>query len=69
VPLAVASLANPILRSGEGGEKPDSRSMISSETPLIGTFFQPKDASGLINKAYSDMNDVIKVKRNAQQDA
>jgi hypothetical protein len=63
VPLAVASLANPILRDGEGGEKPDSRGMISSETPLIGTFFQPKDASGLINKAYSDMNDVIKVKQ------
>jgi hypothetical protein len=63
VPLAVASLANPILRDGEGGEKPDSRGMISSETPLIGTFFQPKDASGLINKAYGDMNDVIKVKQ------
>jgi hypothetical protein len=63
VPLAVASLANPVLRDGEGGEKPDSRGMVSSETPLIGTFFQPKDASGLINKAYSDMNDVIKVKQ------
>jgi hypothetical protein len=63
IPLAVASLANPVLRDGEGGEKPDSRGMISSETPLIGTFFQPKDASGLINKAYGDMNDVIKVKQ------
>jgi DNA repair exonuclease SbcCD ATPase subunit len=63
VPLAVASLANPILRDSEGGEKPDSRGIISSETPLIGTFFQPKDASGLINKAYGDMNDVIKVKQ------
>ena len=63
VPLAVASLANPILRDSETGEKPDSRGIVSSETPLIGTFFQPKDASGLINKAYSDMNDVIKVKQ------
>jgi hypothetical protein len=62
LPLAVASLANPILRSGEAGEKPDSRSFIGSETPLFGSFFQPKDATGLINKAYGDMGDVIKAK-------
>jgi hypothetical protein len=62
LPLAVASLANPILRSGEAGEKPDSRSFIGADTPLFGSFFQPKDATGLINKAYGDMGDVIKAK-------
>jgi hypothetical protein len=62
VPLAVASLANPILRGGETGETPDTRSFIGAETPLIGSFFQPKDATGLINKAYKDMDDIIKAK-------
>lgn len=62
VPLAVASLANPILRGGETGEQPDTRSFIGAETPLIGSFFQPKDATGLINKAYKDMDDIIKAK-------
>ena len=62
VPLAVASLANPILRGGETGEQPDTRSFIGAETPLIGSFFQPKDATGLINKAYRDMDDIIKAK-------
>jgi hypothetical protein len=62
LPLAVASLANPVLRSGEAGEKPDTRSLVGSETPLFGSFFQPKDASGLINKAYGDMGDIIKAK-------
>jgi hypothetical protein len=63
LPLAIASMANPILRKDEGGEKPDTRSFIGSETPLIGTFFQPKDAGGLINKAYADMKDVITAKQ------
>ena len=63
VPLAVASLANPVLRGGEAGEQPDTRGFIGAETPLIGSFFQPKDATGLINKAYSDMEDVIKAKQ------
>ena len=63
LPLAVASMANPILRKDEGGEKPDTRSFIGSETPLIGTFFQPKDAGGLINKAYGDMRDIITAKQ------
>lgn len=62
VPLAVASLANPVLRSDEAGEKPDTRGLIGAETPLIGSFFQPKDATGLINKAYKDMDDIIKAK-------
>jgi GNAT superfamily N-acetyltransferase len=61
IPLAVASMANPIIRLGEGGEKPESRGMLSSDTPLLGTFFQPVDAGGLINKAYKDMDEIDKV--------
>jgi hypothetical protein len=63
LPLAVASLANPVLRSSEAGEKPDTRGLVGAETPLFGSFFQPKDASGLINKAYKDMNEIIQVKQ------
>jgi hypothetical protein len=58
LPLAVASLANPILRGGEKGEQPDTRGMLSSDTPLIGSFFQPTDAGGLVNKAYKDMAEI-----------
>lgn len=58
VPIALASMANPILRTGEGGEQPESRGIASSETPIIGTFFQPKDAGGLINRAYKDMEEI-----------
>lgn len=63
LPIALASVANPILRSGEVGEQPDSRGMLSSETPLIGSFFQAKDAGGLINKAYKDMNEIVQTKQ------
>jgi hypothetical protein len=63
LPLAVVSLANPILRSGEAGEQPESRGLLSSETPLVGSFFQAKDAGGLINKAYKDMNEINQVKQ------
>jgi hypothetical protein len=62
LPLAIASLANPILRSGETGEQPDTRGILSSETPLIGSFFQAKDAGGLVNKAYKDMQEVVQSK-------
>jgi hypothetical protein len=62
LPLAAASMANPVLRSGETGEQPESRSVFSSETPLIGTFFQAKDAQGLVNKAYKDMDEVNEAK-------
>jgi len=62
LPLAIVSLSNPILRSSEAGEQPESRGMLSSETPLIGSFFQPKDAGGLINKAYKDMNEIVQTK-------
>jgi hypothetical protein len=63
MPLALASMTNPILRSSEGGERPDARGLVGSETPLIGTFFQPKDAGGLINKAYADMRDITTAKQ------
>jgi hypothetical protein len=59
LPLAIASMTNPILRSNETGEQPESRGLLSSETPLVGSFFQAKDAGGLINKAYKDMEDVV----------
>ena len=62
LPLAVASLANPILRSGDTGEQPDTRGMLSSETPLLGSFFQAKDAGGLVNKAYKDMEEINQTK-------
>jgi hypothetical protein len=63
LPLAVASLANPILRSSDTGEQPESRGLLSSETPLVGSFFQAKDAGGLINKAYKDMNEIVQAKQ------
>ena len=61
LPLAIASVANPILRGGKG-EQPESRGLLSSETPLIGSFFQPIDANGLVNKAYKDMEEVVRAK-------
>lgn len=62
LPLAVASLANPILRTADTGEQADTRGLLSSETPLIGSFFQAKDASGLVNKAYKDMEEINQTK-------
>jgi hypothetical protein len=62
LPLAIASLSNPVLRSSEAGEQPETRSFIGSETPLIGSFFQAKDATGLVNKAYKDMGEINKAK-------
>lgn len=59
IPLAIGSLANPVLRSGEAGEKPESR---ASEAPLFGSFFQPTDAQGLVNKAYKDVEDITRAK-------
>jgi hypothetical protein len=62
LPLAIVSLSNPVLRSSEAGETPETRSFIGSETPLIGSFFQAKDATGLVNKAYKDMEEINKAK-------
>jgi hypothetical protein len=51
LPLALASMANPLFGSA-GGEKPTMR---ASEMPVVGSIFQPKDASGLVNRAYKDI--------------
>ena len=51
LPLALASMANPLMGSS-AGERPTAR---ASEMPVLGSIFQPKDASGLINRAYKDM--------------
>jgi len=51
LPLALASMANPLFGSA-AGEKPTAR---ASELPVVGSLFQPKDATGLINRAYKDM--------------
>lgn len=59
-PLAVASITNPIMRSAEGGTKPEMR---ASDMPVFGSFFQPVDAGGVINRAYRDMEDIIKSKQ------
>ena len=59
-PLSVVSLTNPVLRTDEAGDTPTTR---PSEMPIFGNLFQPKDASGLINKAYNDMEDVIQSKQ------
>lgn len=59
LPIAAASLANPIMRGGEGGAQPEGR---ASELPLVGTFFQPKDAGGLVTKAYKDMEEINAMK-------
>lgn len=56
LPLAMLTLANPV----GAGEAPEGRGALSSTTPIIGSFFQPKDASGLIEKAYEQMADVEK---------
>ena len=60
LPLGVISLSNPVLRSGEAGEMPTTR---PSELPLVGTLFQPKDASGLINKAYNEVDEIVQKKQ------
>jgi hypothetical protein len=51
LPLALASMANPLFGSA-AGEKPTAR---ASEMPVVGSVFQPKDASGLVNRAYKDI--------------
>jgi len=57
VPLAVASLTNPVFSSEV---KPE---MKASEMPLFGSFFQSNDAGGIINRAYKDVEDVQKAKK------
>jgi hypothetical protein len=57
LPLAMLTLANPVTAAGEA---PEGRGALSSTTPIVGAFFQPKDATGLIEKAYEQMADVQK---------
>ena len=57
LPLAMLTLANPVTAAGEA---PEGRGLLSSTTPVVGAFFQPKDATGLIEKAYEQMGDVQK---------
>ena len=59
LPLAILSLANPV----GGAERPEGRGVLSSTSPVIGAFFQPKDANGLVDKAYQQMQDVIQADR------
>ena len=60
LPIAVASMTNPVFRTHEVGPAPTAR---ASDLPVIGSFFQPTDAGGIINRAYRDMQDVIKAKQ------
>ena len=53
--IALASMFNPMLR--EVGS-PEAK---TSQLPIIGGFFQPTDGSGLINKAYEDMQQIEKI--------
>lgn len=59
VPLAIGSLANPVIGRSDAGVKPESR---ASEAPLFGSFFQPTDAQGLVNKAYKDVEEINRAK-------
>lgn len=61
LPLALASLTNPVFGGGgTGGEKPEMR---ASDLPVFGSIFQPKDAGGLINRAYKDVESVERAKK------
>ena len=55
--LALLSMFNPFLRDASA---PESK---VSQMPIFGGFFQPTDGTGLINKAYQDMEEIEKVNR------
>jgi len=57
LPLAIASLTNPMFKSKEFAEV-EAPSRRLSETPVVGAFFQPIDGRRLIDKAYKDMEDI-----------
>lgn len=57
LPIVAASFANPVFRSGKG-QPAESRGVMSSDNPLFGSFFQPDDANGVINRAYKDIERV-----------
>lgn len=55
--IALLSMFNPLLRDASA---PESK---SSQLPIVGGFFQPTDGTGLINKAYEDMQSIEQVNR------
>ena len=57
LPLAIASLTNPMFRSKELAEV-EAPAKRMSEQPIVGAFFQPIDGKRLIDKAYKDMEDI-----------
>jgi hypothetical protein len=59
LPLALASVTNPAISTGEA---PEGRGLVSSTTPVIGSLFQPLDANGMINRAYKDMESIQRTK-------
>jgi len=59
LPLALASVTNPAISTGEA---PEGRGIVSSTTPVIGSLFQPLDANGMINRAYKDMESIQRTK-------
>jgi len=50
--IALMSMFNPVLR---GTSAPEAT---AHELPLVGSFFQPSDGAGLINKAYDSMANI-----------
>ena len=59
--IALLSMFNPLLRDAEA---PDAK---ASQMPILGGFFQPTDAGGLIDKAYKDVDQIEKVNRTFKQ--
>ena len=55
--IALMSMFNPLFASTSSPENK------TSQLPIIGQFFQPTDGSGLINKAYDDMTELMKINR------
>jgi hypothetical protein len=53
----LASLSAPF-----GGEGPEAATKRASDMPVVGTLFQPKDASGIIDATYERMKQVNQVK-------
>ena len=60
-PLGVAllSMANPVLRSGEEKERPTTK---TSQLPFVGGLFQPSEGRGPLDAAYANMLEIQQVK-------
>lgn len=58
--VSLMSLANPLLRSAEAGEKPTAE---LSKTPFIGGLFQTGEGRFLVERAYDYMEDVIQAQQ------